>query len=120
MNAVPSTSRSRILIVDDTPVNILALAPVLKKRGYRISKATNGQEALDAVARVRPDVILLDVMMPGMDGFETCRRLKECEQSRHIPVIFLTGKADSEDIVKGFELGAVDYVRKPFNVRELL
>ena len=72
------------------------------------------------VARVQPDLILLDVMMPEMDGFETCRRLKAAEQWRHIPVIFLTAKTETADIVQGFELGAVDYVAKPFNAHELL
>ncbi len=111
---------SRILVVDDTPANIQALAAILKERGYQISVATNGQQALDALGRVQPDLILLDVMMPGLDGFETCRRLKAAEQWRQIPVIFLTAKTDTADIVQGFELGAVDYVAKPFNAHELL
>src|SRR5262245_34672173 len=102
MNSL-STSRSRILIVEDTPVNILALSAALRKGGYQISEATNGRQALDMVARIQPDLILLDVMMPEMDGFETCRRLKAGEQSRQIPVIFITGKTDSADIVKAFE-----------------
>jgi len=111
---------SRILVVDDTPANIQALAAILKDKGYQISVATNGKQALDVLARVQPDLILLDVMMPEMDGFETCRRLKAAEQWRQIPVIFLTAKTDTADIVKGFELGAVDYVAKPFNAHELL
>jgi adenylate cyclase len=111
---------NRILVVDDTPANIQALAAILKERGYQISVATNGQQALDVLGRVQPDLILLDVMMPGMDGFETCRRLKAAEQWRHIPVIFLTAKTETADIVQGFELGAVDYVAKPFNAHELL
>ena len=111
---------SRILVVDDTPANLQALAAILKEKGYQISVATNGQQALDVLGRVQPDLILLDVMMPEMDGFETCRRLKVSDQLRHIPVIFLTGKTDTTDIVRGFELGAVDYVAKPFNAHELL
>jgi len=111
---------NRILIVDDTPANIQALATILKEKGYQISVATNGKQALDALARVSPDLILLDVMMPEMDGFETCRRLKTAEPWRQIPVIFLTSKTETTDIVKGFELGAVDYVAKPFNAHELL
>jgi class 3 adenylate cyclase/CheY-like chemotaxis protein len=111
---------SRILVVDDTPANIQALAAILKEKGYQISVATNGKQALDVLARVQPDLILLDVMMPEMDGFETCRQLKAAEQWRQIPVIFLTAKTDTADIVKGFELGAVDYVAKPFNAHELL
>jgi adenylate cyclase len=110
----------RILVVDDTPANIQTLTAILKQEGYQISVATNGKQALDAVGRVHPDLILLDVMMPEMDGFETCRRLKADEASRQIPVIFLTAKTETTDIVQGFELGAVDYVAKPFNTHELL
>jgi len=111
---------NRILIVDDTPANIQALATILKQKGYQTSVATNGKQALDVLARVPPDLILLDVMMPEMDGFETCRRIKASEQWRQIPVIFLTAKTETADIVQGFELGAVDYVAKPFNAHELL
>jgi len=107
-------------VVDDTPANIQALSAILKEKGFQISVATNGRLALELVARLRPDLILLDVMMPEMDGFETCRRLKASPATRHIPVIFLTARVESEDIVKGFELGAVDYVAKPFNTCELL
>ena len=111
---------NRILVVDDTPANIQSLSATLKAKGYQISVATNGKQALEVVARVPPDLILLDVMMPEMDGFETCRRLKANEAWRHIPVIFLTAKTETADIVQGFELGAVDYVAKPFNAHELL
>jgi adenylate cyclase len=107
-------------IVEDTPANIQTLAAILKEKGYQISVATNGKQALDVLARVEPDLILLDVMMPEMDGFETCRHIKASEQWRHIPVIFLTAKTETTDIVQGFELGAVDYVAKPFNAHELL
>jgi class 3 adenylate cyclase len=111
---------SRILVVDDTPANIQSLAAILKGKGYQISVATNGKQALEVVARIQPDLILLDVMMPEMDGFETCRRLKAAEQWRQIPVIFLTARTETADLVQGFELGAVDYVAKPFNAHELL
>ena len=120
MNDTPPATNGRILVVDDTPANIQSLAAILKEKGYQISVATNGKQALDAVARVQPDLILLDVMMPEMDGFETCRRLKASEQWREIPIIFLTAKTDTADIVQGFELGAMDYVAKPFNAHELL
>jgi len=120
MSTPPPAPGSRILIVEDTPANIQSLSATLKQQGYRISVATNGKQALDVVARVRPDLILLDVMMPEMDGFETCQRLKASDQWRQIPVIFLTAKTETIDIVKGFELGAVDYVGKPFNAHELL
>jgi class 3 adenylate cyclase len=113
-------SASRILIVDDTPANIQTLAAVLQQKGYAISVATNGKQALDVLGKVRPDLILLDVMMPEMDGFETCDRIKKSPEWRDIPIIFLTAKTETTDIVKGFELGAVDYVAKPFNSHELL
>jgi class 3 adenylate cyclase len=111
---------SRILVVDDAPANIQVLSATLKTKGYQVSVATNGKQALEVLARVRPDLILLDVMMPEMDGFETCRRIKASEQWREIPVIFLTARTEVTDIVQGFELGAVDYVAKPFNAHELL
>src|SRR5512136_2399420 len=111
---------NRILVVDDTPANIQLLAATLKGKGYQISVATNGKQALEVVEKVEPDLILLDVMMPEMDGFETCRRLKASEKWHAIPVIFLTAKTETADIVQGFELGAVDYVAKPFNAHELL
>jgi adenylate cyclase len=110
----------RILVVDDTPANIQTVAAILKGKGYQLSVATNGQQALDVLGRIRPDLILLDVMMPEMDGFETCRRIKNDEAWRDIPIIFLTAKTDTADIVTGFEVGAVDYVAKPFNAHELL
>lgn len=113
-------SDCRILVVDDTPSNIQALSTTLKDKGYQVSVATSGRQALEVVNRRRPDLILLDVMMPEMDGFETCRRLKESAATNDIPVIFLTARTETADIVQGFELGAVDYVAKPFNAHELL
>jgi signal transduction histidine kinase len=118
MNASPADSR--ILIVEDAPANIQALTAILREKGYAISIATNGRQALDVLASVRPDLILLDVMMPEMDGFETCTRIKASPQWRDIPIIFLTAKSETGDIVRGFELGAVDYVAKPFHAHELL
>ncbi len=110
----------RILVVDDTPANIQTVAAILKGKGYQLSVATNGQQALDILGRIRPDLILLDVMMPEIDGFEICRRIKNTETCRDIPIIFLTAKTETADIVNGFEVGAVDYVAKPFNAHELL
>src|SRR5262245_43559709 len=120
MSTAPTSAKNRVLVVDDTPANIQTLAAILKEKGYQISVATNGKQALDVLARVQPDLILLDVMMPELDGFEMCRRIKASEQWRQIPVIFLTAKTETTDIVQGFELGAVDYVAKPFNAHELL
>lgn len=110
----------RILIVDDTPRNIQVLGTILKEQGYQINVAQNGLQALDVVQKVTPDIILLDVMMPELDGFETCQRLKADPATENIPVIFLTAKVETEDVIRGFELGAVDYVTKPFNPTELL
>lgn len=110
----------RILIVDDTLQNIQVLGTVLREQQYQINVAQNGLQALELVAKVIPDLILLDIMMPELDGFETCERLKADEKTRDIPIIFLTAKTETDDIVRGFELGAVDYVTKPFNPTELL
>ena len=116
-----SESKSdRILIVDDTPRNIQVLGTILKDQGYQLNVAQNGLQALEVVTKVTPDLILLDVMMPELDGFETCKRLKADAATKDIPVIFLTAKVETDDVVNGFELGAVDYVTKPFNPTELL
>src|SRR5262245_58255770 len=118
--AVSAAPSGRILVVDDTPANIQTLNAILKEQGYAISVAVNGKQALEAIERVRPDLVLLDVVMPEMDGHETCRRIKASPHWRDLPIIFLTAKKDSEDVVRGFELGAVDYVGKPFNAHELV
>ena len=110
----------RILVVDDTPANIQTVAAILKGQGYQLSVATNGKQALDVIDKILPDLILLDVMMPELDGFETCQRIKATEAWRDIPIIFLTAKTETADLVRGFEIGAVDYVGKPFNAHELL
>ena len=108
-----------ILIVDDEPINLQLLSDILSEERYRIETAMNGRQALDAVGRTHPDIILLDVMMPEMDGYEVCRLLKESPETRDIPVIFITVKDQTEDIMKGFEAGAVDYIIKPFRLVEL-
>ncbi len=110
----------RILIVEDVPKNIQVLGTILREQEYQINVAQNGIQALELVQKVRPDLILLDIMMPEMDGFEACKRLKSDPETADIPVVFLTAKTETEDIVQGFELGAVDYVTKPFNAPELL
>lgn len=110
----------KILIVDDIPANIQVLGNVLRKSGYEIAFTDNGPDAITKAGNISFDLILLDVMMPQMDGFEVCRILKENPATKDIPIIFLTAKADSESLVKGFELGAVDYLTKPFKTQELL
>jgi DNA-binding response OmpR family regulator len=112
--------KGHILIVDDNFKNIQVLGNILREQGFDIAVATNGDEALDWVKTEKFDLILLDIMMPGMDGYAVCDTLKKSEKTKHIPVIFLTAKTDSESIVKGFELGGVDYITKPFNVSELI
>jgi two-component system, sensor histidine kinase and response regulator len=109
-----------ILIVDDVPKNVQVLGTLLKKSECDLAVAMNGQQALETVARVKPDLILLDIMMPGMDGYEVCRRLKKAEETKNIPVIFLSARAEAEDIIAGYEIGAVDYLTKPFIGSELL
>ncbi|HYA13462.1 MAG TPA: PAS domain S-box protein [Syntrophales bacterium] len=109
-----------ILIVDDTPIELQIMAMTLSNEGYQIAVATNGKQALDMVGKITPDLILLDIMMPEMDGFEVCKILKGSVETRDVPVIFLTVKDEMEDILKGYEAGAVDYVTKPFNSAELL
>lgn len=104
-----------VLVVDDEPVNIKILMELLRS-DYTIKVATNGETALQiALSDTPPDLILLDVMMPGIDGYEVCRRLKAEPRTKGIPVIFITAKGGEEDQSKGFELGAVDYVTKPFS-----
>jgi len=109
-----------ILIVDDVTENLQVLGNILNKNNYRISYATNGKEALNMLKKIHPDLILLDIMMPEMDGLETCRYLKADPGLSEIPVIFLTARTEQADLVQGFETGAVDYVKKPFNSAELL
>jgi adenylate cyclase len=111
---------ARILLIEDVPANIQAVSAILREQSYLVNVATSGPQALELLERVRPDLILLDVMMPGIDGFETCRRIKASTIWREIPIIFLTAKTETADIVRGFEVGAVDYVSKPFNAHELL
>jgi len=112
--------RPLILAVDDSAKDLDLLAKILEREGYEVALAMEGAQALAFAIRERPDLILLDVMMPGMDGFALCRGLKADPASQGIPVIFLTGKSESDEILSGFEAGAVDYVTKPFRIPELL
>lgn len=109
-----------VLIADDTPKNIQVLGTMLKQENYSVSVAQSGRQALDIAQNIKPDLILLDVNMPEMDGFETCTRLKAMDTTKNIPIIFLTAKTEIESITQGFKLGAVDYVTKPFDSVELL
>jgi len=113
-------SKATILIVDDNPNNVQLLKAVMTMRGFDVLVAKNGLHALETVKTALPDLILLDIMMPEMDGFEACQKLKESPATTNIPIIFLTAKSHIDDIMKGFELGAVDYITKPFSSNELV
>ena len=109
-----------ILIVDDNTINLQVLGNLLKGKEFSVTLAQNGQQALEYIARRHPDIVLLDVMMPEMDGFEVCERIKANETSRHIPVLFITALSDKEDIMRGFNVGGHDYITKPFFKEEVL
>ena len=111
---------SRILIVDDVAENREVLTQTLEPEGYKISAAPDGEIALRIVTRSTPDLILLDLLMPGINGFEVCRRLKENKETASIPVIFITANSEMESVIKGFEVGAVDFISKPFKTKEVL
>lgn len=113
------THRATILIVDDTPINLRVVVESLEGQGYQIVVATRGEEALKRASYVQPDLVLLDVMMPDLNGFEICRRLKAQPGTRDIPVIFMTSLTSVDDKVTGFSAGAIDYVTKPLHVEEV-
>jgi sigma-B regulation protein RsbU (phosphoserine phosphatase) len=115
-----ATSPATVLVVDDSPVNIQVLVRTLDGTGHRILVATNGSAALEIVRRAHPDLILLDVMMPAMDGFEVCRAIKSDPTTRDIVIIFLSALGEVEDKVAGLRLGAVDYITKPIQAEEVL
>ncbi|MEG3898823.1 MULTISPECIES: response regulator [unclassified Microcoleus] len=120
MSVYSISQENTILVVDDTPTNLQVLFDLLSEQGYRVAIAKNGETALQRVQLSEPNLILLDVMMPGIDGFETCQRLKANPATRDIPVIFMTALSDSVDQVKGLSLGAVDYITKPIQHEEVL
>ncbi|OCQ99878.1 hybrid sensor histidine kinase/response regulator [Nostoc sp. MBR 210] len=109
-----------ILLVDDNPNNLKVLSEAIKGCGWKALMATDGESAIEQTEYAHPDLILLDVMMPGLDGFETCRRLKANNITQNIPVIFMTALSDATDKVKGLEIGAVDYITKPFQQEEVI
>jgi DNA-binding NtrC family response regulator len=115
-----SSKTATILITDDIPANLDLLSDALEPAGYNILAAPSGEVALRIAKRARPDLILLDVLMPGLDGFETCQRLKQDEVTREIPVIFITAKDEPQSILEGFRAGGIDYITKPFQADEVL
>lgn len=120
MSIAQLTPTGTILVVDDNPTNIQVLFDLLSEIGYRVAIAKSGEAALQRLQSFHPDIILLDVMMPGIDGFETCQRLKADSATNDIPVIFMTALSDTVDKVKGLSLGAVDYITKPIQHEEAL
>ena len=109
-----------VLVIDDTPENLTVLLRILTKHGYQVRPALSGEIALKAVQEDIPDLILLDIMMPGMNGFEVCGKLKSDARTQNIPIIFISALGDTEDKIKGFQAGGVDYISKPFHVDEVL
>jgi DNA-binding response OmpR family regulator len=112
--------KDTVLVVDDTPETLGLLTDTLDHAGFTVLIATDGDSALDLVDQITPDLVLMDALMPGMDGFETCRRLKNVKLLSHMPIIFMTGLSETEHVVQGLAAGGVDYVTKPIVVDELL
>lgn len=112
--------RHVVLIVDDVPDNLALLSDALDESGHIVLVATDGASALERLQRITPDLILLDAVMPGMDGFETCRRIKLLKHVDHVPVVFMTGLTETEHVIKGFEVGGIDYVTKPIRPQEIV
>ncbi|QTA79272.1 Two component system response regulator/histidine kinase [Desulfonema limicola] len=117
MNEVPVSS---VLIVDDNSQNLQILADILRHKNYKVATAKNGFKALKFISKKQPDLVLLDIMMPEIDGFEVCRRLKENHETNDIPIIFISALTSTDDKLKGFESGGVDYITKPFQKQEVL
>lgn len=119
-NSLINVKGSKILVVDDKQENLELLTQILESEGFEIAFATNGEQAIQIATIFLPDLILLDVMMPGIDGFETCRRLKSLAGLKEIPVIFVTGKVNIDDVVSAYNVGGVDYVTKPIRHEEII
>lgn len=120
MNPGIINSNGTVLIVDDTPGNLALLSDTLSEANYRVLVATDGNSALEQIQYIKPDIILLDVMMPGIDGFETCSRLKASPDTAEIPVLFMTGLSELDDLLRGFSEGGLDYIVKPIRPAEVL
>ena len=110
----------KILVVDDDPYILMSLEYLMKKNGYQVMIARNGSEELDLVVNKMPDIILLDIMMPDVDGYEICRQIKKSEKLKDIKVVFMSAKSKEADIQKGYDLGASFYITKPFSTRDML
>lgn len=108
-----------ILVVDDNQENLKVVSNYLKEKGYKIALALDGKSAINILESNKIDLILLDIIMPEMDGFEVCKEIKAKKETKEIPIIFLTVRTETDDIVKGFQIGGVDYITKPFKKEEL-
>jgi CheY-like chemotaxis protein/DNA-binding CsgD family transcriptional regulator len=119
-DAIDRSAADVVLIVDDVPDNLSVLHDALDEAGYTVLVATHGEAALQRALQAQPDIVLLDAVMPGLDGFEVARRLKAQPETAHIPIVFMTGLTETEHVVAAFEAGGVDYVTKPIRPREVL
>jgi PAS domain S-box-containing protein len=115
-----SLKNMKVLLIDDVPANLELLSHMIEEHGFKVFTETSGEAALKFLENKTPDIILLDIMMGGIDGFETCKQIKDNPLTKAIPIIFLTAKSGSEHIVKGFQLGGVDYITKSFNSEEVI
>ncbi len=120
LDPTPPEKPPLILVVDDVAKNLEVMCNILSIENYQISVASDGRKAWHILQRLSPDLILLDVMMPNVDGYTLCRHIKTVESKKDIPIIFVTARTGREDLIKGFEVGGVDYITKPFNASELL
>ena len=120
METAQANNKGSVLIVDDTPENLTVLRQMLTEHGFHVRPAISGEIALKTVQTDLPDLILLDIVMPSMDGYEVCRKLKADEQTKHIPIIFISALNELKDKVKAFSEGGVDYITKPFQIEEVL
>jgi DNA-binding response OmpR family regulator len=111
--------KEELLVVDDNPENLHLLATVLEKEGYVVRAAKNGKQALTGIKKKAPDLLILDIHMPEMDGFELCKIIKSKQKYKYLPVIFISALSDSFNKLKGFEAGAIDYLTKPFDLDEV-
>ena len=113
-------AKDKILIVDDNKTNLKLMSQMLEKSAFEVNTAVSGEECFKNISELKPDLILLDIVMPNMDGYEVCKQLKKNKNTSNIPVIFLSAKKDPADKVKGLSLGAVDYITKPFDAGEVV
>lgn len=120
MNLVEHADQSVVLIVDDLPDNLALLSDALERAGYMVLVALDGITALERMQRLKPDIVLLDALMPGIDGFETCRRIKARAEFEDVPVLFMTALTENEHVLAGFAAGGVDYVTKPIHPEQVL